>query len=160
MIIAIIGTREIKDTDHFKILDKILRYLTTNELLSSVDIVRSGNAEGVDQIANYFSVKGIRVIHYIINESHNYNLRSKTSEYVVGRGSYDNLMYELFPWIKNSNEFVQGLISRNMSIIMGKEGEPRTDLVFWYTGKGVVGGTAYGVKLARHLGIKDVEIVL
>ena len=32
------------------------------------------------------------------------------------------------------------------------------DIVFWYTGKGIKGGTAYGIKYARYLSKPDIEV--
>ena len=161
MIISVIGTRDSNEENNLIIFNKIKEILKNRNLYpDDIEEVRSGNAYGVDQVANKFLDLGIKVKHYIVDNNHNYTLRRKEADYIVGTGDYDELMYSLFPWIKQQSYYVKMLISRNMSIICGKKEENHSSIVFWFTGKGLKGGTSYGVKLARHLGIEDIEITI
>jgi hypothetical protein len=161
MIISVIGTRKSNEESNLIIFNKIKEILKSRNLYpEDIEEVRSGNAYGVDQVANKFLDLGIKVKHYVVDDNHNPSLRRREAEYVIGKGDYDELMYSLFPWIKKQSYYVKMLISRNMSIICGKKEEKPSNLVFWFTGKGLTGGTSYGVKLARHLGIEDIEVTI
>lgn len=156
--IAIIGTRDVSPEKMVKAIEFIEDYLFRNKI--TVEAVYSGNAEGMDQVATYFS-QFTTCVHFLPWKTYNIHLHNNSCIYEL-RGDndlYDDLIYKLFPWIRTKPTML-GLIRRNMFIILGDQTYKRIDLLFWYTGKGVIGGTAYGIKTAVHFGIKLVEIII
>lgn len=152
MRIAIIGTREVtKD-----LLVRIHKAIDTR--FGSDVVVHSGGAVGVDQVAYKFSKTNVFLpwATYNINERPKGN---KAKFIVKGDDTrYDEMLIKLFPHFTRMSEGVKKLIRRNAFIVLGYDGVPKVDVVVWYTGKGVKGGTAYGVIIARHHGIKTVEL--
>ncbi len=157
--IAVIGTRKLEKAE--EVIEKIRKYLNENQI--KVDMVRSGNAEGTDQLANSFADDdSISVIHYLPWSNYNESMKIKKSNihYVhEPTKQFDDSILELFPYTENISEGIRSLIRRNYQIIMGRKGDKPVDLVFWHTNTGVpTSGTRYGVILARHLGIKDIRV--
>ena len=157
--IAIIGTRKINNTK--QVTKNIVRYLQDNDI--SINTVRSGNAEGTDQIATVFSkLENIKVVHYLPWESYNKELQLKKDNvsYICEPiTKFDKDIVELFPHMENQKQGVWSLIRRNYQIILGKDGNDPVDLVFWHTVNGkLTGGTRYGVLLARQVDIKDISV--
>jgi predicted Rossmann fold nucleotide-binding protein DprA/Smf involved in DNA uptake len=60
--IAVIGTRKLEKKD--EVIESIKKYIEKEDI--HLDSVRSGNAEGTDQLANTFSdIPDIVIIHYL-----------------------------------------------------------------------------------------------
>lgn len=147
--IAIIGTREASKEKIALLAEKVNKILSNYQ--DPIYIV-SGNAEGVDQVANL--VLSFNFTHYLPWNNFNENLFLPFGNYITKGDdtTYDHHIKQLFPWVFNKSQGFIKLIRRNMFIING------CDLVIWYTGKGVTGGTAYGIKYAQFLGIKTFEL--
>lgn len=152
MRIAIIGTREVKENH----LERIHKAIVTR--FGSDVVVHSGGAVGVDQVAYKFSKTNV----FLPWATYNVNERPKgnTAKFIVKGDDtrYDEMIIKLFPHFTKMSEGVKKMIRRNAFIVLGYDGVPKVDVVVWYTGKGVKGGTAYGVNIARHHGIKTVEL--
>lgn len=152
MRIAIIGTREVSKD----LLERIHKAIVTRFGLDIV--VHSGGAVGVDQVAYKFDKANV----FLPWATYNVNERPKgnTARFIVKGDDtrYDAMLTKLFPHFVRMTEGVKKMIRRNAFIILGYDGVPRVDVVVWYTGKGVKGGTAYGVIIARHHGIKTIEL--
>ena len=149
MKIAVIGTRDESQLELAK--ENLFKFLDDN----NVTLVRSGNAYGSDQLANLFN--GF-VEHYLPWKSYNEELRYSDVTYILGDVDiFDDKITELFPWVNNKNG-LKKLVRRNCAIILGINGDDPVDAVLWHNPKGVTGGTAYGVKLAEHLGISTIRI--
>lgn len=149
MKVAIIGTRHINEDDFNKVLEEFKRQI------SSLDVkyIYSGNAIGVDQVATQMNGQ-YKVVHYLPWESYCYHFNQKgIMYYIKGHDdTYDELIGRLFTTFRGAKNSVKKLIRRNYFIVKD------VDIVFWYTDKGVAGGTKYGVLFAEHLGIKTIEI--
>lgn len=159
MKIAIIGTREIETPK--EVLTNIIQYLKDKKIL--VTEVRSGNAEGTDQLANKFlKDKNIKVAHYLPWKSYNYSLRvNENNVYYIHKETdkFDDEIIEMFPYMEKMKSSVWALVRRNYQIILGTNGDDPVDLVFWHTIAGKLkGGTRYGVMLARGKKITDVSV--
>ena len=152
MRVAIIGTREVTE----KQLERIHKAIDTR--FGSEIVVHSGGAVGVDQVAYKFS----KVNVFLPWATYNNNERPEgnTAKFIVKGDDtrYDEMLTELFPHFTKMTQGVKKLLRRNAFIVLGYDSVPRVDTVVWYTGKGVKGGTAYGVIIARHHGIKTVEL--
>lgn len=157
--IAIIGTREADAEQISFSVDFIKKYIEDNHL--SDVYIYSGNAEGMDQVATKMKEHVMYVTHFLPWKDYNKHLFEEGCSYIYKgtHSKYDSIIYEMFPWIKNKPTML-GLIRRNMFIILGDgyNMSQKVDVVFYYTGKGIVGGTAYGIKTAQKFGIKIIEI--
>lgn len=152
MRIAIIGTREVTKVQ----LVRIHKAIDTR--FGSDVVVHSGGAVGVDQVAYKFSKTNV----FLPWATYNANVRPKgnKAKFIVKGDDtrYDEMLTKLFPHFTKMTQGVKKLLRRNAFIVLGYDDVPRVDTVVWYTGKGVKGGTAYGVIIARHHGIKTVEL--
>lgn len=159
IIISIIGTREVTDADIDKLHELVTEFLDEHQL--KVSFVYSGNAVGVDQLAKRWTHN----VAWLPWLSYNNKLPEPQYKIDVGHSSrYDIFLSNMFPYYNNLTDGVKKMLRRNVFIIFGEsdvnpKGWPKTDLVFYYTGKGVKGGTKYGVEIAKHFNIPVVEII-
>jgi len=156
---AIIGTRDLKNREG--VIRNIFSYVLKNNL--DIDFIVSGNAEGTDQIANYFAQKHICVLHYLPWNSYNKHLRQDQNPNIRYTTNvitkFDKHIIQLFPHMKNQKESVWNLIRRNYQIILGEYGDNPVDIVFYHVNtEEVSGGTRYGVLLAEQYNIKTVRV--
>lgn len=153
MKVAIIGTRKVSDVKLKELSQGMNAFFKQFNL--EVDYVYSGNAEGVDQIANEF---GEKCVVWLPWRGHNKEFLTNQKIEVVGDDCrYDALLDSMFDNFSQASPGVKKLIRRNAFIILGDDKYPPADIVLWHTGRGVKGGTAYGIKIAKRHGIRTVE---
>lgn len=175
-VIAIIGTRDASLEKQKDLTEQIKKYLLENNI--EVSMTYSGNALGVDQVARNFNNNIMWLpwsrynedqnpanykIYYSVQAAVDNFKKNNVSSFAVTAGSdlrYDDFTQAQFPWFVTLSDGNRKLIRRNMFIILGDNSPtfPQAEIVFWYTGKGITGGTAYGVNLAKYVGIKLVEL--
>ena len=152
--IAVIGTRDVDSVT----VDTITKQV--KETYGEDVIIYSGHAYGVDQVASNFKHNHI----FIPWNTYNKELRKPgTTYHVCGSDErYDTFIYNTFPHSVNFTDGVWKLVRRNAFIILGDItlDIPPVDLVLWYTGKGIAGGTAYGIKIAQVHNILTEEIII
>jgi hypothetical protein len=156
---AIVGTRQPKYEGQ-ELLRRLFNVFKVEGIFPTV--VRSGNAEGTDQVANFWAgLSSILVGHYLPWSNYNIHLRIEGVKYIYEPTTmFDELILQLFPHMANQKPSVWNLVRRNCQIVMGTNGKSLVDIVFWHTASGSLeGGTAYAVKLARHLKIRDIQIL-
>lgn len=121
-------------------------------------IVTSGNAYGADQFSKYWK----KNIQYLPWRGYNSELGYGYQSMVAGDiTTYDNVIFELFPWIRKCKPGLLKLIRRNMCMISGVDGKHPVEAVYYWaeeTNGKVKGGTAYAVEYARHLGIPTYNV--
>lgn len=154
MRIAIIGTREVSKDQ----IDEIFQIIESK--YGQDVIVHSGNALGVDEVALRFK----RVNIFLPWSTYNEHLKVKGLFYSdKGNDDENDLSIQiLFPHFSKLSIGAKKMIRRNFFIVMGdsKMNIPPVDTVVFYTGKGVKGGTAYGVNIAKSFEIPVEEVDL
>ncbi len=124
-----------------------------SQIVSQTDIVVSGNAEGCDQASKIFKNN----YQYLPWKGYNSHLPSEHTFVAGDITIYDNIIYELFPWVKGKSQGILKLVRRNMCMITGVNNNKRVDLVLYWapeSNNAVQGGTRYAVDYARSLGIE------
>ena len=170
--VAIIGSRKTDVTLFPRMKEAILNSLNGFEIKE----VRSGNAIGMDQLANQFDKVSKRIFHHLPWWNYNEGLiprhvaadmycdtedRNNYTYIVTGEDERnDELLFKLFPWLRNKPLSFMKTVRRNYTIVMGVSSfDIPVDVVFWHTPTGrIEGGTYYGVKIAEHFGIKCVRL--